>query len=75
MKIERIEIALAEVMEKKGVKVSDVVEKTGLNEKTVRDLMKNKYERIGLNNVMVPLCNALDVLPAELLRVIPSAKK
>ena len=74
MKIEKIEIALADVMDKKGMKAAEVAEKSGLNEKTIRDIAKNKYERIGLP-VLTALCNALDVLPADLLKVIPSAKK
>ncbi len=56
-----------EILEEKGMTEADLARATGLNPRTVHDLARGGYERIGLKVIAV-LCDALKVQPGELFK-------
>ncbi len=58
---------IGEILQEKGWKEKDLVEASGLNARTVHDLVRGTYERLGLTTIAL-LCDALKVQPGELFK-------
>jgi putative transcriptional regulator len=65
-----VKVNLAALMDKRGIMIKDLAAQTGLNVKTISDLRKNSYDRIGLDTI-AKLCDALGVGVADLLVLSP----
>ncbi len=58
---------LDELLEEKNMTIAQLADATGLNPKTVHDLARGKYDRIGLSTIAV-LCDALKIQPGDLFK-------
>ncbi len=56
-----------EIMEEKGMTESQLAAATGLNPRTIHDLVRGNYERIGLSTIAL-LCDTLNVKPGDLFK-------
>ncbi len=56
-----------EILAEKGMTEGDLARATGLNPRTVHDLARGSYERIGLK-IIAALCDALKVQPGDLFK-------
>lgn len=55
-----IEIKLKEYLSERGIMQKFIVEKTGLDKRTVSDLVNNKTERIP-KTALLKICDLLDI--------------
>lgn len=55
-----IEIKLKEYLSERGIMQKFIVEKTGLDKRTVSDLVNNKTERIP-KTALLKICDVLDI--------------
>ncbi len=56
-----------ELLEERGLSEKKLAELTGLNPRTVHDLVRGNYERIGLGTIAT-LCDVLHVQPGDLFK-------
>ena len=61
----QVRIKLNDILKARGLSKQDFADRSGMNYRTVLDLTREKYDRIGLNTIAV-ICDALNVLPGDL---------
>ncbi len=58
---------LDELMQEKNMNETELAAATGLNPKTIHDLARGRYERIGPSTIAV-LCDVLKIQPGDLFK-------
>ncbi len=61
----QITFRIHEILEEKGITVSEFSRLAGINYRTALDICNNQYKRVGLDTI-AKICDALNVTPGEL---------
>jgi|WetSurMetagenome_2_1015567.scaffolds.fasta_scaffold1789727_1 putative transcriptional regulator len=60
-----VRLRVSEILTQRGMTAADLARKAGLNHNTALALMRNAYDRIGMETI-ARVCDALEVTPGEL---------
>lgn len=69
-----VKIKLNEILKSRGISKQKFAEMSGMNYRTIHDLTRDKYERIGLTTIAT-ICDSLNVLPGELFEYRAAEEK
>ncbi len=60
-----VRLRVSEILAQRGMTAADLAKKAGLNHNTALALMRDAYDRIGMDTI-ARVCDALDVTPGDL---------
>lgn len=60
-----VRLRVSEILEQRGMTTADLAEKTGFRYNTALALVRNAYDRIGMDTI-AKVCDALEITPGEL---------